>query len=73
MEQINQHRYEPDMTLRLIGVITSNTVHLTVFAVSLPLTVTYWATSLHRESVHRTASAMHNSRTNSIYSGEFHD
>jgi hypothetical protein len=72
MVLIHQHRYGPDITLRLKGVITSYTVHLTVFTVSLPLTLTYWATSLDRESVHYT-SAMNDSWTNNIYSGGFQD
>jgi hypothetical protein len=73
MELINQHRYGPVITLRLKGVITSYTVHLTVFTVSLYLTVTYWAASLDRETVHCMAIVMNDSRTNNIYIGGFQD
>jgi hypothetical protein len=66
MQLINQHRYGPDITLRLKGVTTSFNVHLSGFSVTLPLTVIYWATSLDRETVHYTAYAI-----NSIYIEEF--
>jgi len=48
MELTNQRRHGPDITLQLKCVFTSYILHLTVFTVSLPLTVTYCETSLDK-------------------------